>query len=184
MAAVFISYRRDDSEGQARALFRDLSKMLGEGAVFMDVDAIAPGHDFREVLQELVAASQRGWPDDAMIAKVQSVALTVPGTSFGPPNIVPPQRTEELTTDYRALYGIPSTEPGFRRDLSTGDPEAWQRYLQQPNRSIEEVIETRGFARKNEDGRSVFRYASLRKRSRRVTLTHFQNALKHTRSAT
>ena len=57
MAAVFISYRRDDSEGQARTLFRDLSEILGRNAVFMDVDSIALGRDFREVLQERLASS-------------------------------------------------------------------------------------------------------------------------------
>ena len=56
MAGVFISYRREDSEGQARALFRDLSETLGKSAVFMDVDSIALGRDFREVLQEHLAS--------------------------------------------------------------------------------------------------------------------------------
>ena len=52
MGSVFISYRREDSEGQARALFQDLVAKLGRGAVFMDVDSIALGRDFREALQE------------------------------------------------------------------------------------------------------------------------------------
>ncbi len=56
MAAVFISYRRNDSEGQARALFSDLSEILGKNAVFMDVDSIALGRDFREVLHEHLAS--------------------------------------------------------------------------------------------------------------------------------
>lgn len=56
MGGVFISYRRKDSEGQARALFKDLSEMLGKGAVFMDVDSIALGRDFRESLQEHLAS--------------------------------------------------------------------------------------------------------------------------------
>ena len=60
----------------------------------------------------VVATAQKGWPDDTMIATVHSVVLTTPGTT-GPPGIVQPQRTEELTTEYRALYGIPSTEPGI-----------------------------------------------------------------------
>lgn len=55
MGSVFISYRREDSEGQARALFQDLVARLGRGAVFMDVDSIALGRDFREVLQERLA---------------------------------------------------------------------------------------------------------------------------------
>lgn len=55
MGSVFISYRREDSQGQARALFQDLVTRLGRSAVFMDVDSIALGRDFREVLQERLA---------------------------------------------------------------------------------------------------------------------------------
>jgi hypothetical protein len=56
VGSVFISYRREDSEGQARALFQDLVSRLGKDAVFMDVDSIALGRDFREVLQERLAS--------------------------------------------------------------------------------------------------------------------------------
>jgi TIR domain len=56
VGSVFISYRREDSQGQARALFQDLVARLGRGAVFMDVDSIALGHDFREVLQQRLAS--------------------------------------------------------------------------------------------------------------------------------
>ena len=70
MAAVFISYRRDDSEGQARTLFRDLSEILGKNAVFMDVDSIALGRDFREVLQERLASS------DSMLVLIGARWLT------------------------------------------------------------------------------------------------------------
>lgn len=52
MGAVFISYRRGDSEGQARALCNDLAEHVGKDAVFMDVDSIALGRDFRQILQE------------------------------------------------------------------------------------------------------------------------------------
>jgi hypothetical protein len=55
MGSVFISYRREDSQGQARALFQDLVTRLGRDAVFMDVDSIALGRDFRDVLQERLA---------------------------------------------------------------------------------------------------------------------------------
>jgi len=54
--SVFISYRREDTEGQARALFQDLVLRLGRNSVFMDVDSIALGRDFREVLQERLAS--------------------------------------------------------------------------------------------------------------------------------
>jgi hypothetical protein len=52
VGAVFISYRRGDAEGQARALYGELVKLLGKDSVFMDVDSIALGRDFRHVLQE------------------------------------------------------------------------------------------------------------------------------------
>jgi hypothetical protein len=52
MGTVFISYRRGDSEGQARALYNELEEILGRDAVFMDVDSIDLGRDFRDVLRE------------------------------------------------------------------------------------------------------------------------------------
>ena len=52
MRTVFVSYRRGDSEGQARALKNDLVELMGKSSVFMDVDNIAPGQDFRHVLHE------------------------------------------------------------------------------------------------------------------------------------
>src|SRR5262245_58237591 len=52
MRTVFVSYRRGDSEGQARSLKFELVRLLGERAVFMDVDSIALGQDFRLVLHE------------------------------------------------------------------------------------------------------------------------------------
>jgi formylglycine-generating enzyme required for sulfatase activity len=56
MSTVFISYRRENTAGEARALFNDLAARLGENSVFMDVDSIALGRDFRSVLQETTAA--------------------------------------------------------------------------------------------------------------------------------
>lgn len=47
----------------------------------------------------------------------------MPGTT-GPPSIVQPQLTEELTTEYRALYGIPSTEPGQNAAVFFADNHA------------------------------------------------------------
>jgi hypothetical protein len=54
MKTVFISYRREDVAGEARALFNDLVTRLGKGCVFMDVDSISLGRDFRAVLQEIL----------------------------------------------------------------------------------------------------------------------------------
>ncbi|GEM_PF-2027952 len=56
MRAVFISYRRDDAEGQAGRLFDDLTRYFGEHSVFMDVAGIEPGRDFRRVIDEQVAS--------------------------------------------------------------------------------------------------------------------------------
>ena len=56
IGAIFISYRRDDTDGQAGRLFDELSHQFGAGAVFMDVAAIEPGRDFRTVIDEHVAS--------------------------------------------------------------------------------------------------------------------------------
>jgi hypothetical protein len=56
MRAIFISYRREDAEGQAGRLFDDLARNFGEDSVFMDVAGIEPGRDFRRVIDEHVAS--------------------------------------------------------------------------------------------------------------------------------
>ena len=53
--AIFISYRRDDSEGEAGRLFDDLVRAYGENSVFMDVAGINPGIDFRKAIDDNVA---------------------------------------------------------------------------------------------------------------------------------
>jgi TIR domain len=55
MRAIFISYRRDDTEGEAGRLFSDLTKHFGADRVFMDVTGIEPGRDFRKVIDQHVA---------------------------------------------------------------------------------------------------------------------------------
>jgi hypothetical protein len=57
MSTVFISYRRETVAGEARALFNNLVGRLGEDCVFMDVDSIALGRDFRSVLQKTLDSS-------------------------------------------------------------------------------------------------------------------------------
>jgi len=52
VSGIFISYRRGDAEGQARALSIELAQYVGEKSVFMDVDSIALGRDFRQSLHE------------------------------------------------------------------------------------------------------------------------------------
>ena len=47
MAGIFISYRRQDSEGSAGRLLHTLRQHFGADRVFMDVTGIEPGADFR-----------------------------------------------------------------------------------------------------------------------------------------
>ena len=68
MRAIFISYRRDDTEGQAGRLFQDLSATFGSETVFMDVSGIEPGIDFRRAIEKqtescgvLLALIGRNW---------------------------------------------------------------------------------------------------------------------------
>lgn len=53
--AIFISYRRDDSEGEAGRLYDDLVRVFGPDAVFMDVTDIHPGKDFRQAIDDNVS---------------------------------------------------------------------------------------------------------------------------------
>ena len=54
--AIFISYRRDDSEGESGRLFDDLVRAYGDDSVFMDVAGIQPGLDFRKAIDDNVAS--------------------------------------------------------------------------------------------------------------------------------
>src|SRR5512144_3407856 len=56
MSGIFISYRRDDSEGQAGRLFESLKAHFGQDRVFIDVDGIKPGRDFRRIIEEHVSS--------------------------------------------------------------------------------------------------------------------------------
>jgi hypothetical protein len=56
MRGIFISYRREDSEGQAGRLYNDLSARFGRDAVFMDVADIKKGLDFRRIIYEHVTS--------------------------------------------------------------------------------------------------------------------------------
>ena len=51
MAAIFLSYRRNDAPGFAGRLAEDLEAALGAASVFRDVDDIRPGQDFVAVIE-------------------------------------------------------------------------------------------------------------------------------------
>ena len=54
MAKIFISYRRQDSAGVAGRIYDRLCAHFGKGAVFMDIDNIPFGVDFREHIDAAV----------------------------------------------------------------------------------------------------------------------------------
>lgn len=56
MRAIFISYRREDAEGQAGRLFDDLVAHFGNDSVFMDVAGLEPGRDFRRAIDQQVSS--------------------------------------------------------------------------------------------------------------------------------
>lgn len=49
---IFISYRRDDSSGHVGRLYDALSAHFGRTRLFFDIDHIAPGQDFVQVLED------------------------------------------------------------------------------------------------------------------------------------
>src|SRR3989441_2787908 len=69
-ARVFISYRRDDAAGDAGRLSDSLRAHFGEDSVFMDIDTIAPGEDFAEVITQAISSC------DVLIALIGKAWLT------------------------------------------------------------------------------------------------------------
>src|SRR6516162_5984301 len=53
---IFISYRRDDTSGEAGHLAADLGKRFGRENVFIDIDTIAPGVDFETRINQALSA--------------------------------------------------------------------------------------------------------------------------------
>ena len=56
MARIFLSYRHDDSSGDAGRLYDRLSQHFGLDNVFRDIDTITPGLDFVEAIQDAVGS--------------------------------------------------------------------------------------------------------------------------------
>lgn len=55
MSRIFISYRRKDALAVAARLFERLEAHFGKDTVFMDIDTIPPGVDFRKFIADSVA---------------------------------------------------------------------------------------------------------------------------------
>ena len=54
---IVISYRRDDTQGEAGHLLSDLRKHFGAKRVYIDVARNRPGEDFREALEKALRSS-------------------------------------------------------------------------------------------------------------------------------
>jgi hypothetical protein len=54
---IFISYRRDDAAGYARAVHEELVRSFGAERIFIDVDDINAGQPFSEIIQRSVGDS-------------------------------------------------------------------------------------------------------------------------------
>lgn len=54
---VFVSYRRDDSAGHTGRLFDKLARRFGPRRLFMDLNAIQPGMDFRNAIDRALESS-------------------------------------------------------------------------------------------------------------------------------
>jgi hypothetical protein len=71
MGKLFVSYRRDDSIGMAGRIYDRLAAHFGGDAVFMDVDAIPFGVDFRQHLSNAVSGC------DALLAIIGEDWLSI-----------------------------------------------------------------------------------------------------------
>lgn len=54
MSRIFVSYRRDDTQGEAGHLLADLRRRFGEDRVFMDIAGIEPGEDFGVAIERAI----------------------------------------------------------------------------------------------------------------------------------
>ena len=54
-AKIFISYRREDASADARSIYQHLERHFGSQSLFMDVDTIQMGQDFRSALDDTLS---------------------------------------------------------------------------------------------------------------------------------
>jgi len=76
---IFVCYRRDDTSGYAGRLFDALVAGFGEHSVFMDIDAISPGADFVEVIEDALRRC------DVVLALIGPHWLSTPSHSLNDP---------------------------------------------------------------------------------------------------
>jgi hypothetical protein len=96
--AVFISYRREDSEGDSRALYNRLAAETDESNLFLDFAAISPGDDWRARITE-------------NLDKVQAVVVVI-----GPKwlEILNARASTDTHDEVRRELSVALAKPGLR----------------------------------------------------------------------
>lgn len=116
---IFISYRRDDTRADARSVDQRLRRRFGADRVFLDVDTIQKGRDFRKGLAEALESST------VMLAMVGPSWLGTPDDN-GRRRIDDPNdfvRLEIGSALKRDIAVIPVLVGGARMPLDTALPE-------------------------------------------------------------
>jgi hypothetical protein len=113
---VFINYRREDSAGHAGRLYDPLSERFGDDHVFMDVDAIDPGEDFAEVVEQKVGSC------DVLIALIGRSWVTTTDREgrrrlHKPHDFSATAKKEQFLSEYNALrqreLDLPPINPSY-----------------------------------------------------------------------
>lgn len=104
MPAIFISYRREDSEDPAGRIYDQLIGHFGDKAVFMDVTGISAGVDFRERINKEIARC------DVLFAVIGPNWLTIryrDGPRRGKPRLEDPADFVRIEIESALGRGIP-----------------------------------------------------------------------------
>jgi hypothetical protein len=107
---VFISYRREDSKGFAIALKSELARRYGDDRVFMDLDNVAPGELWEDVINQAVGSC------DVLVALIGKRWLSIRDTHRRRriDNPQDPVRLEIATALARKVKVIPALLEGAR----------------------------------------------------------------------
>ena len=141
MSRIFISYRRDETAAWAIMMNERLAERFGADKIFMDMDSIAPGDDFVEVIKSKVGACEvlvvvigRAWltcTDESGRRRLDNhddfVRLEVKAALERGIRVIPvlvngarPPRPEEVPDDLSPLChrnALALTDVGYRQDL-------------------------------------------------------------------
>jgi len=123
MAAIFISYRRDDTISATGRLADALAARFGSEEVFRDVQAIQAGTDFRDALRDALRTAQ--------------VVLVVIGRSWNPSEYVCMEIEEAISAD---IPLVPVLVEGGRMPAAGDLPEPIRPFAY---RQAHEVSESR-----------------------------------------